>query len=104
MTDAYFVVIACPKTGKAVRTGLWLRALAAFEVVEIAEASVQCPHCAGRHEWGKGDAWLERSMRATGGQGVLPAAARPDGAAPRRSTLGPDDVNAPRLDDGPDDV
>jgi hypothetical protein len=64
MSDAYYVVIACPETGKAVRTGLWLRGLAAFEATEIAGAPVQCPHCAQRHQWSKADAWLEGATPA----------------------------------------
>ena len=58
--DVYHVVIACPNTGKATRTGLELEDIDAFKFVGLMPTSCDCQHCLERHAWVHRDAWIER--------------------------------------------
>ena len=58
------LLIDCPETGRPVYTGLNLDWFA-FESTDLAETTLQCPECGGRHVWSKADAYL----RADGGEG-----------------------------------
>ena len=57
--SAYYVVIECPDTGKALRTGVELDDLAAFDLPSFVAKPCLCPHCGKWHVWTRGDAWLE---------------------------------------------
>ena len=52
-------MVECPETGKAIRTGVELPTLEAFDAVALDRRLVQCPHCRQWHHWGKHDVWLE---------------------------------------------
>ena len=58
--DVYYVVIECPNTGRALRTGLELSELGAFDFVGLMPESLPCQHCSQTHVWTKRDAWVER--------------------------------------------
>lgn len=58
--DVYQVVIECPNTGKATRTGLELSDIATFAFVGLLPESCQCQHCHEAHVWSQKDAWVER--------------------------------------------
>jgi hypothetical protein len=60
--DVYFVVIECPNTGKAVRTGIEIGEVDAFRFVGLIPQSCACPHCPERHTWTQRDAWIERQQ------------------------------------------
>ena len=58
--DIYFVVVACPNTGRATRTGVELTDLAEFAFVGLLPESFDCQHCHESHTWSHKDAWIER--------------------------------------------
>lgn len=58
--DIYYVVIECPNTGRATRTGLELSELAAFDFVALLPQTCTCQQCHETHTWSRKDAWLER--------------------------------------------
>ena len=49
------VMIKCPETGKAVRTGM-VADKDGFEDSVLDESTLQCPHCAKTRTWNKSDA------------------------------------------------
>ena len=52
------VLIKCPKTGKAIRTGIDLPKQA-FEHSTFTNNATSCPECGRSHTWSKKDAWVE---------------------------------------------
>jgi hypothetical protein len=58
--DVYFVVIQCPNTGKATRTGVELPDISAFKFIALAPVSSACDQCSEVHTWSQKDAWIER--------------------------------------------
>ena len=58
--DVCFVVIQCPNTGKATRTGLELPDISGFTFMGLAPISSTCEHCPEAHTWTQKDAWIER--------------------------------------------
>jgi len=60
--DIYFVVVACPNTGRAARTGVELTDLSEFAFVGLLPASFACQHCHELHTWSNKDAWIERQQ------------------------------------------
>ena len=59
-TDVYYVVIKCPVTGRATRTGVELPDLAGFRYVGLNPEPCPCQHCGESHVWTNKDAWPER--------------------------------------------
>jgi hypothetical protein len=59
-TDVYYVVIECPTTGKATRTGVELPDLDGFRFVGLTAQACRCEHCPETHTWSNRDAWPER--------------------------------------------
>lgn len=55
----YHLVVECPETGRAVRTGWVIDALGAFDTLPSVPQALRCPHCGREHLWSKLDAWLE---------------------------------------------
>lgn len=51
------IVIRCPRTGRDVRTGVWVDA-ATFARSEMTGNSVFCMYCGAVHRWDKADARL----------------------------------------------
>lgn len=60
--DIYHVVIQCPETGKAVRTGVELTNVTAFGAVAPRPRACACEHCGSWHVWSQHDAWLHASV------------------------------------------
>ena len=60
--DIYFVVVACPNTGRAARTGVELTDLAEFPFTGLLPDSFACGHCHESHTWSQKDAWIERGQ------------------------------------------
>jgi hypothetical protein len=60
--DVYFVVIQCPNTGKATRTGVEISDITSFKLVGLLPEECQCQHCHERHVWRQQDAWIERQQ------------------------------------------
>jgi hypothetical protein len=59
-TDVYYVVIECPNTGRATRTGIEVADIAAFHFVGLQPTPCQCQQCPDVHVWTHKDAWIER--------------------------------------------
>ncbi|MGE4164176.1 MAG: hypothetical protein AB7G23_20840 [Vicinamibacterales bacterium] len=55
----YHVVIACPNTGRSIRTGIDLLDLDAFVFIALQPQEITCCHCPERHRWTQRDAWIE---------------------------------------------
>jgi hypothetical protein len=59
------IMIKCPKTGKAVPTGVILEEVA-FEAALLPNSSFgPCPECGEMHSWSKEDAFFEDDLFAT---------------------------------------
>ena len=58
--DVYNVVIQCPNTGKATRTGCELDDIADFRFIGLQPQPSVCEHCHETHIWTRRDAWVER--------------------------------------------
>ena len=58
--DVYFIVIECPKTGRATRTGCEIGDISAFKFMGLAPVDSACEHCTEVHTWTQKDAWIER--------------------------------------------
>lgn len=58
--DIYFVVIACPNTGRAARTGVELTDLSEFAFAGLMPQRFACQHCSETHSWSNKDAWIEK--------------------------------------------
>jgi hypothetical protein len=58
--NVYFVVIQCPNTGKATRTGCEIDDIAAFKFMGLLPVSSACEQCSEVHVWTQRDAWIER--------------------------------------------
>jgi hypothetical protein len=58
--NAFFVVIECPNTGKATRTGCEIDDMGAFKFVGLLPVNSPCEHCAEERSWTQKDAWIER--------------------------------------------
>jgi hypothetical protein len=58
--DVYFVVIECPNTGKATRTGVELPDISGFKFMGLSPVNSACEHCPEVHTWTQKDAWVER--------------------------------------------
>lgn len=54
------VMIECPKTGRAIYTGLNL-SWTTFESYEIGESRIKCAHCGEIHVWTRSDAMLDEA-------------------------------------------
>ena len=52
------VMIRCPRTGKAVETGIETTSKEEFDRTYEAVPPVQCPHCGETHRWKKEEAFL----------------------------------------------
>jgi endogenous inhibitor of DNA gyrase (YacG/DUF329 family) len=52
------VMIKCPRSGKAVPTGMDLDP-DAFDSSEFGDLALECPECPEIHPWSKEDAFLE---------------------------------------------
>ena len=66
------VLIRCPRTGKAIRTGIAVNSQVTFDAKPIGKRSLHCPHCRDQHVWSKEDAFLEQQRRhAPRGIGLL---------------------------------
>lgn len=55
--DAYRIVIECPNTGKATRTGHEVADIRDFKFIGLLPEVVQCEHCNESHTWRQKDAW-----------------------------------------------
>lgn len=73
--DVYFVVIECPNTGKATRTGIELADISAFSFVGLLAQETKCQHCNDLHPWTQRDAWVERNQSSR--VHIRPALAKP---------------------------
>jgi hypothetical protein len=58
--DVYVVVIQCPNTGKATRTGHEIEDMDQFKYVGLLPETTACVHCNETHTWTSKDAWIER--------------------------------------------
>lgn len=58
--DIYYVVIACPNTGRAARTGVELTSIEQFAFAGLLPEQFACQHCYESHTWSHKDAWIER--------------------------------------------
>ncbi len=54
------VMIRCPATGTAIRTGLEADSVS-FRSTPVFIAHVHCPVCGREHEWFAKDAWVEEA-------------------------------------------
>jgi hypothetical protein len=52
------VMIKCPETGKAIRTGMSMDK-GSFDSSTLTNNSVGCSECGGSHTWSKEDSWLK---------------------------------------------
>lgn len=60
--NIYHVLIQCPETGMAVRTGVELTDIAAFQAVAVRPRACACEHCGSWHVWSRHDAWLDAAV------------------------------------------
>ena len=58
--DVYYVVIECPNTGKASRTGRELGDVKDFRFIGLLPETCPCEHCHEAHTWSQKDAWIQR--------------------------------------------
>ncbi len=54
------VMIECPKTGRAIYTGLNL-SWTTFESYEFGESCIKCAHCGEIHVWTRSDTMLDEA-------------------------------------------
>jgi hypothetical protein len=54
------VMIRCPKTGQAIRTGI-VAERRAFAATPVFYSATFCPACRTKHEWFAKDAWVVES-------------------------------------------
>ena len=52
------VMIRCAESGEGVPTGMRPKGVS-FEVSNLKDETVTCPHCGREHLWSTKDAWLE---------------------------------------------
>jgi hypothetical protein len=55
------VMVKCPKTGRAISTGIETNARR-FRSATVFFGRSLCPYCLVKHEWFVGDAWVDEWM------------------------------------------
>jgi 4-hydroxy-3-methylbut-2-en-1-yl diphosphate synthase IspG/GcpE len=56
------VMIRCLRTGRALKTGVWMENLEA-DLSSLGMRAVSCPYCGRMHMWSKKNAWVDREQR-----------------------------------------
>jgi hypothetical protein len=74
--EVFSIVVECPTTGRATRTGHEVADIAGFNFVGLLPETVQCEHCSESHTWSQKDAWPVARQNAS--RVRLPAAWTPN--------------------------